>query len=67
VGESRGNSPFHYAPWIRARLEGPLLLHNRDGEPTYWKFLARGGNRITGSVDIDVQRMVLVRFGWYCS
>jgi hypothetical protein len=51
-----------YRPWVGARLEGPLLFHNQDGDPTYWKFLVRRGERIIGYVDVDAQNMVLVRF-----
>ena len=53
-----------YRPWIGARLEEPLLFHNRDGDPTYWRFPVRRGKRIIGSVDVDAQNMVLVRFAW---
>lgn len=51
-------------PWIGARLEGPLLFHNRDGDPTYWRFPVRRGKRIIGYVDVDAQNMVLGRFAW---
>jgi hypothetical protein len=53
-----------YGPWIGAQFEEPLLFHNRDGQPAYWKFAVRRGDRIIGYVDVDAQRMVLVRFGW---
>lgn len=57
--------PRLHRPWIGAQLEGPLMFHNREGEPTFWKFLFRQGDRIIGWVDIDAQSMVFLRFGWF--
>lgn len=57
--------PRFYRPCIGARLEGPILFHDRDGVPTYYKFLFRRGDCIIGYVDISAQSLALVPFGWH--
>lgn len=51
--------PRLYRPFVGARLEGPLVFHDRDQKPTYYKFLFRRGDRIIGDVDVDAQRVGL--------
>ncbi|MFB0547148.1 MAG: hypothetical protein ACETWB_09575 [Anaerolineae bacterium] len=61
------DEPRLHRLWMGARLEGPLMFHNQDGELDHWRFLSRRGDRIIGYVDIDAQSMVLLRFGWFYS
>ena len=56
--------PRRYRPFIGARLEGPVLFHDRDGRPSYYKFLFLRGDRIIGGVDIDAQCTAFLRFSW---
>ncbi len=59
--------PRLYRPFIGARVEGPLLFHERDGRPSYYKFLFRRGDHIIGAVHVNAQTMAfeLRRFTWY--
>jgi hypothetical protein len=57
--------PRFYRPFIGARLEGPLLFHDRDGVPSYYKFDFRRGDCIIGYVDISAQCLAFLRFGWH--
>jgi hypothetical protein len=58
--------PRLYRPFIGARLEGPLMFRDRDGQPTYYELLFRQGDRIIGDVHINAQSMALQlqRFKW---
>lgn len=56
--------PRRYRPFVGARVEGPLLFHERDGRPSYYKFLFRRGDHIIGYVDISAQCLEFQRFGW---
>lgn len=59
--------PRRYRPFVGARVEGPLLFHDREGRPSYYKFLFRRGDHIIGAADVDAQTMALElwRFSWY--
>jgi hypothetical protein len=57
--------PRCYRPFVGAQLERPLLFHDRDGRPSYYKFLFLRGDRIIGGVDIDAQCAAFLRFSWH--
>lgn len=56
--------PRRYRPFVGARVEGPLLFHNRDGAPSYYKFLFCRDGRLIGHAHVDAQSLAFLRFGW---
>jgi hypothetical protein len=55
--------PRRYRPFAGARVEGPLLFHDRDGSPSYYKFFFRRDGRLIGDAHVDAQSLAFLRFG----